>query len=124
MENEKAIFVAYLQKLRQEVGSIPRDEESPQVKSEVLLFLHNILYCNNRRIALTKSGRLVLTPPLAKVNDLCCVLPGAPAPFLLRKAQNDRYRLVGACYIYGVMRGELMEEVKEGKLKENVIVIE
>jgi hypothetical protein len=77
---------------------------------------HSIGYCRNRRLARTDTGRLVLTPRFAEPGDICCVFPGASVPYILRKASEDGiYHLVGDSYIYGVMRGEIIQQMEEGK---------
>mgnify|MGYP003623022304 CR=1 FL=1 len=43
-------------------------------------------------------------------GDIIFALMGANVPFVLREAENGRYRLVGECYIHGVMYGEVAEE--------------
>ena len=54
-------------------------------------------------------------PSLTHKNDVLCIIIGAMTPFLLRPVENDwldeystiqRYRLVGECYVQGIMKGE------------------
>jgi hypothetical protein len=43
------------------------------------------------------------------LGDICCVLFGATAPFILRKADEEsHYKLVGGAYIHGLIRGEAL----------------
>ena len=62
-------------------------------------------------VILTKEGRIGLAPGhIAEVGDACCIFLGAQTPFVLAQMDNNRYRLVGECYIQGVMDGELLGE--------------
>ena len=54
-------------------------------------------------------------PSLTHKNDILCIIIGAMTSFLLRPVKNDRldkssrtqrYRLVGECYVQGLMNGE------------------
>lgn len=46
-------------------------------------------------------------------GDICCILFGAPVPFVLRPAGNG-YRLVGEAYVHGIMKGEEMVDYMLG----------
>ena len=55
---------------------------------------------------------MCLTPTGSRVNDMICIIFGAPTPFVLReyKDNNERYatdeplyQLVGECYVHGFM---------------------
>jgi hypothetical protein len=66
-----------------------------------------------RRLCVTNSGRMGFVAPLAEVGDLVCVVYGMQAPFVLRPKFDDElkdmtYKIVGECYIHGVMDGEVM----------------
>lgn len=41
-------------------------------------------------------------------GDVVCVLGGGRTPFVLRVIEGtvDGYKLVGVCYVYGIMNGE------------------
>ncbi len=52
-------------------------------------------------------GHVGLAPGLAKLDDVLCFIRGARVPFVLRPGLNQRYRLVGDCYIRGLMHGEV-----------------
>lgn len=93
----------------------------------------------NERFCVTSHNRLGWVPLLAKPGDIVCVLNGASVPFILRPEVSDKkqlprssferfaspirlllppqkdgvdkegYRLIGECYIHGVMNGEAMK---------------
>jgi hypothetical protein len=62
-----------------------------------------------RRICITDRGYIGMAPHLAEQGDLLCFIFGSQVPFLLRHVEDSkemRYRLVGECYIHGMMDGE------------------
>lgn len=72
-------------------------------------------YCRNRRFFTTESGHWGLGAPGLQKGDVCVVIYGADIPFILRPIPGCRkYRLVGQCYISGVMFGELLEKSQDG----------
>jgi len=100
-----------------------RDSPGP-AQGPAVRFAHKLSSCCNRRLAHTKAGRLVLAPQFAEPTDICCVVPGVSVPFIFRPSnQNGIYHLVGDCYIYGVMRGEIMQQVEEGIYKVEMALI-
>ncbi|KAH8586696.1 heterokaryon incompatibility protein-domain-containing protein [Bisporella sp. PMI_857] len=60
------------------------------------------------RLAVTKNSYFGLVPLLTEVGDRICILNGGAAPFVLmeRKRPETGYRLIGECYIHGIMNGE------------------
>ncbi len=66
-----------------------------------------------RRLFETERGYIGVGPLALQDGDLVCVLFGSNVPFVLRRF-GERYRLVGECYLHGIMRGEALKE-KEGK---------
>ncbi len=79
-------------------------------------FAKKIESCHNRRLAHTEARRLVLTPRFAELNDICCVFPGASVPYIIRQSDEPGvYHLVGDSFIHGAMRGEIIQQVEEGK---------
>ena len=57
----------------------------------------------------TAKGYLAAVPSTAKVGDCIAVLAGGRFPFVLRPI-GDHYRLVGHCYVHGIMNGEAFPE--------------
>jgi hypothetical protein len=79
---------------------------------------------HTRRIIYTHGNRTGLGPFLAQPGDVCCICPGVTVPYILRRKANGRYTFIGECYLYGVMRGEMMEQLEQGKLELETIIIE
>ncbi|PMD14705.1 HET-domain-containing protein [Hyaloscypha hepaticicola] len=71
---------------------------------------------HQRKFAVSKKeGYFMLVPELAKPGDLICVFVGAQTPFLVRHVGGNgmgdqRYELVGECYVHGIMDGEVVFE--------------
>ena len=68
----------------------------------------------NRRFFVTYEGHMGLGPRLTNRGDLVCVLLGSQVPFVLRQV-GDCFVLVGECYCHGVMEGEAVRGLDEGK---------
>lgn len=54
---------------------------------------------------LTRNGYLASVPWTTSADDQIAVLAGASTPLVLRHVDED-YRLIGACYVHGIMDGE------------------
>jgi hypothetical protein len=61
------------------------------------------------------GGYMGLAPRFAEKGDLICVLLGCRVPIIIRKSGTN-YLIVRDTYIYGMMDGEMMEEVGKGSL--------
>lgn len=84
------------------------------------------LFAKARRFIVTEQGFYGLGPQLVREGDIVAVIPGLRVPFILRSVQQ-KYKWVGAAYVHGIMRGEVLDErdplnLKAGKPKEIVVV--
>jgi hypothetical protein len=63
-----------------------------------------------RKLLRTRGGLLGLGPKSTDVEkgDQIWVLRGATVPFVLRPADDGKYRLIGEAYVHGAMRGEAL----------------
>lgn len=124
-EKHKAEYAAYCEITR----AIARSGTNPESREEPIQgdakfprhFLHRLTYCENLRVAVLESGRLSLVPRLTKVGDDCCIIPGVPVPFVVRKQgdeQSQQFKLVGESYVHGVMNGEI---ITRGELASNIL---
>ncbi|KAF4500709.1 Heterokaryon incompatibility 6, OR allele [Fusarium agapanthi] len=71
------------------------------------------------RLLKTGSKDFGVGPVDMKIGDKLCVLLGAEVPFLLRP-KEDGYLVVGECYVYDLMHGEVLEKLAadpDGQLK-------
>ena len=66
--------------------------------------------CYGRSFALTKSGRMCLSPPFSQPDDLVFIPLGAQTPYLVREKEMSAgqkvFELVGEAYVHGFMMGE------------------
>ena len=67
-----------------------------------------------RRLITTDGGSLGLAPAAALRHDKICILLGCNVPLVLRP-RGEHHEIIGECYIHGIMRGEVMQGVEEGK---------
>ncbi len=75
-----------------------------------------------RILARTTRGYYVLGPAALETGDTVCVLFGAKVPFCLRPV-DERFLLVGECYVHGLMKGEAMDMLAQNELHEKVFDI-
>jgi hypothetical protein len=60
------------------------------------------------RFVVTKNAFVGTVPKLAQAGDVVAILKGGRVPFVLQKsdARPGSFRLVGECYVHGLMNGE------------------
>jgi hypothetical protein len=58
-----------------------------------------------RRLIWTQRGHIGLAPVGVHVGNIICILAGCRVPLVLRRGLSG-YKLVGECYILGIMAGE------------------
>lgn len=64
------------------------------------------------RFCLSENGYVGLAPKIAQLGDTVFVPLGSEVPFIIRKSDERPgcFRLVGQCYIHGMMDGEVLEQ--------------
>ena len=79
-----------------------------------------------RRFFATCGGRIGLGPSRAAPGDRLCVVWFCPTPYLLRPTGDGdgRFRLVGECYVHGLMYGEVLGMFERGEVCEKSWVVE
>jgi hypothetical protein len=65
-------------------------------------------WASGRAFCSTKSRFLGWVPRGAVAGDLVCVFGGAEVPYVLRLNTDGSYKLLGDCYIHGIMESEAM----------------
>ncbi|KAJ8120483.1 hypothetical protein ONZ43_g2817 [Nemania bipapillata] len=63
-------------------------------------------YLYNQRLAKTSKGYLALVPHGTEIGDEVALLAGGKSPFVLRRDDDEKWKLIGDCYIEGLMHGE------------------
>ncbi|KAK6438529.1 hypothetical protein LTR95_005276 [Oleoguttula sp. CCFEE 5521] len=74
------------------------------------------LACVGRRFFITRGGFLGLGPGGLEVWDKVAMLAGGKWPFALRRCEGEeeeKYKLVGACYVHTVMDGKKADDYVE-----------
>lgn len=66
----------------------------------------------------TRAGYFASGPKTVRAGDVVCVLFGCDTPVVLRPVGNQ-YALVGPCYVEGLMDGEALDLVENGKAVES-----
>jgi hypothetical protein len=61
-----------------------------------------------RSFFVSRLGRIGWVPFRTRVGDQVCVLQGMRIPLILR-SRGDRWEVIGACYVHGLMDGELWD---------------
>ncbi|MCJ1238485.1 hypothetical protein MMC14_006474 [Varicellaria rhodocarpa] len=88
-------------------GPIANHLDIPRSKLlEAVTRLHCLLW--KRRLLITGKGYIGLAPRTAQQGDIICILLGCSTPVALRH-HADYYKLIGECYIHGLMEGEAMK---------------
>jgi Heterokaryon incompatibility protein (HET) len=71
---------------------------------------------SSRRFFTTKRGRFGFGRTDIQEGDLICIILGGVYPYILRE-EGDHYIFVGNCFCQGLMLGEGVQGLEEGKLK-------
>jgi hypothetical protein len=123
IEQQQLQYQAYkvaMQRIAQSgIESVKTEEANP------LDYAIRINRCNGRKLAWTMNHKLCLVPGITRPTDVCVLIPGLPVPFIIRPTeQPNHYLLIGDCYIYGIMDGELFDELREKGDPEQWIILE
>ncbi|KAF5565494.1 heterokaryon incompatibility (het-6OR allele) [Fusarium phyllophilum] len=73
--------------------------------------LINLHWAIDQRMATTGSGYLCMVPGNTRAGDQIALLHGGRTPYVLRKA-GEKWRIVGECYVHGIMSGEAWSDDK------------
>ena len=76
--------------------------------AEVSRYFHRLLLSivGKRVFLKTSDGRLGSGPVSMRAGDSVALVAGLGCPMILRSIGKDRYRVIGATYVYGTMYGE------------------
>jgi hypothetical protein len=104
------------------MGVIHGQAGDPYFKS---FYNRNVRAAAELCFAVTTQGYFALVSPQANLGDAVCVIPGVKTPLLLRKVNNsidEHFRLLGACFVHGLMNAEALEDFQESETKKIAIV--
>lgn len=90
-----------------------RKDAAEALLTEARLRAANVLAW--RRLVGTRRGRIGLSVAAARDGDSIAVLKGCGMPMVLRPAGEGLWKVVGECYVHGVMKGEVAEWVRRGE---------
>jgi hypothetical protein len=75
-----------------------------------------------RAFFITENGYMGLEPIGVKEKDVVCMIFGCKTLIILRKTPiENHYLVVGDVYVYGMMRGELVVDLEDGRLEAETI---
>ena len=74
----------------------------------------------SRRLVSTALGYIGITPHFIQKGDTTAVIGGCAVPLVLRprwqqKPEHLKYEILGECFVYGIMDGEIEQSVREGR---------
>jgi hypothetical protein len=77
-----------------------------------------------KRPFLSHMGYAGMGPAYMGPGDVIVVLGGASLPFIVRPAEDGKFRLMGECYCDGIMNGEIVAARKsDNRMKESITLI-
>jgi hypothetical protein len=105
----RRIATAYSEYLKSVQEGTPSDEK---LRAEARDFENDYTWtARERRFFVTERGFYGIGPPLVKVGDVIAVPQGFMIPYVLRATKDEnKYKLVGAAFVQGIMRGEVLDE--------------
>jgi Heterokaryon incompatibility protein (HET) len=75
---------------------------------------------HERTFFITNSGFIGIGASSMRVGDDVYVLCGGRSPFVLRSVDDGHFKLIGDCYVHGIMDGEIFDN-ENTKLKELIL---
>lgn len=69
---------------------------------------------------ISKKGYMGLGPPGSRVGDEICIVFGCDKPLLIRRSEGSP-QIVGPCYVYGLMHGEIEEQLENGTVESEML---
>ena len=75
-----------------------------------------------RRLMTTNHGYLGLAVAATEPDDRICILAGCNTPLILRP-RGGYFRIIGECYVHGIMRGETVKDKRKGRLQMDEILL-
>lgn len=89
-------------KVLEELGGLPPEYDEWMYA----VTIHSVA----RNVCATAGGRMGLVSCETLPDDIVCVFLGGEVPFILRPTGDGLFKLVGECYIHGIMDGEVLSQ--------------
>ena len=111
------------QRMKRTVKTTGRLLQDTQLQRDATLRAMRVLAW--RRLVTTHGGYIGLVPAGAIEGDVITIVIGCDVSSILRQAEGEttRFILIGECYVHGIMSGEVMEFLGQGKCKMDRISI-
>ncbi|KAF4633367.1 hypothetical protein G7Y89_g4750 [Cudoniella acicularis] len=103
-------FAQYFEESRGFTQGIRGLDEFPHYENHARIEASIYKWASKRRFCKTASGRLGFVPNSAQEGDVICIMYGGEVPYVLRPAKSGFFKLVGECFIDGIMHGEGLSE--------------
>lgn len=93
-------------------GRLELDNLSSRLPAQIFQNIRKAMQraLQNRRLGVTGKGYLGLFPQRTRDGDVIHVVNNCPMPFTMRGTEGDKLRLVGECFVHGIMNGEAVEK--------------
>jgi hypothetical protein len=100
------------------LGSMGILQKDPTTYNEAAGRVDRFLW--NRRLVSTASGYVGIMPHFIQKGDIIAVIGGCAVPLVLRPRWKQtperlKYEILGECFVYGIMDGEIEQSVREGR---------
>ncbi|KAH8677658.1 heterokaryon incompatibility protein-domain-containing protein [Xylariales sp. PMI_506] len=106
--------------------AVSTDPVSVRMMKDTLLdsVLRASILVHKRRLVTTRQGLVGMVPRAAQRGDVIAILLGCGEPLVLRPDSSqgeNSFRVVGTCYVHGIMEGELISEVPLDDIDASII---
>jgi hypothetical protein len=91
-------------------GKVRLPEELRELRRDPIFSeMYDALGSRTNYYVATRKYMVAVVPQTSRIGDRISLFHGVSTPFVIRSFGFGRYRLVGSCYLHGVMMGEAME---------------
>ena len=121
--NDFSAWSTYIEEFKQ-IPGMPGSNKAPDGNdAKVSAYDYAVWHAlRNRRFFITTSGFMGLGPRTMQPQDQIAVLHGCRWPVILRPG-DDHFKMLGTCYVHGIMDGEAIREKKNEGKEAAVIII-
>jgi len=82
-----------------------------------------LLSLNHRALIATRTSCVGLAPVETRPGDVVAILLGCRWPVVLRPCNDSLYQVIGECYMPGHMRGEILDQQRDGLVSEREFIL-